>query len=135
MSQNISITMRRFLLLGAASLCLAVLLGAFGAHALRGRIPGDLLAVYQTGNQYHFYHGLGLLLVGNLGLHWPGSRCLRWSGWLLCFGLVVFSGSLYLLSLTGLRWLGAITPVGGVAFIVAWVLLGIGIYRQSAQQH
>lgn len=116
-------TARFFLIAGALSAALAVVLGAFGAHGLRGRLPADLLAIYQTGCQYHVYHALGLLAVGLLGLHLPASTALRVSGWLMLAGTVLFSGSLYLLAITGQRWLGAVTPLGGVAFIVAWLLL------------
>lgn len=114
---------RMFVIAGALSAALAVVLGAFGAHGLRARLPADLLAIYQTGCQYHVYHALGLLAVGLLGLHLPASGALRASGWLMLAGTVLFSGSLYALALTGLRWLGAITPLGGVAWIAAWVLM------------
>lgn len=116
-------TARFFLIAGALSAALAVVLGAFGAHGLRGRLPADLLAIYQTGCQYHVYHALGMLAVGLLGLHLPASTALRASGCLMLAGTVLFSGSLYLLAITGQRWLGAITPLGGVAFIGAWLLL------------
>jgi uncharacterized membrane protein YgdD (TMEM256/DUF423 family) len=112
-----------FVITGASSAALAVVLGAFGAHGLRARLPADLLAIYQTGCQYHVYHALGLLAVGLLGLHLPASGALRASGWLMLAGTVLFSGSLYALALTGQRWLGAITPLGGIAWIAAWVLM------------
>jgi len=131
----VSVPTRIFLLSGAAALLLAVLLGAFGAHALRGVLPADLQAIYQTASHYHFYHALGLLLVGVLGIHWPTSACLRWAGWLLVAGLLLFSGSLYLLSLSGLRWLGAVTPLGGVAFVLAWALVLIAVARQTRTGH
>lgn len=114
---------RMFVIAGAVSAALAVVLGAFGAHGLRARLPADLLAIYQTGCQYHVYHALGLLAVGLLGLHLPASGALRASGWLMLAGTVLFSGSLYALALTGQRWLGAITPLGGTAWIAAWLLL------------
>lgn len=114
---------RCFLVAGALSAAVAVMLGAFGAHALRGRLPADLLAIYQTASQYHVYHALGLLAVGLLALHVPTSSALRWSGWLMLLGTALFSGSLYLLAITGQRWLGAITPLGGTAWIAAWLLL------------
>jgi uncharacterized membrane protein YgdD (TMEM256/DUF423 family) len=116
-------TARLFLIAGALSAALAVMLGAFGAHGLRARLPADLLAIYQTGCQYHVYHALGLLAVGLLGLHIPTSGALRASGWLMLAGTILFSGSLYALALTGQRWLGAITPLGGTAWIAAWLLL------------
>lgn len=114
---------RFFLMAGALNAALAVMLGAFGAHGLRGRLPADLLAIYQTASQYHVYHALGLLLVGLLALHAPTNSALRWSGWLMLLGVALFSGSLYLLAITGQRWLGAITPLGGTAWIAAWLLL------------
>ncbi|MGB8855993.1 MAG: DUF423 domain-containing protein, partial [Burkholderiales bacterium] len=108
-------TTKIFLLLGSVGALLAVLLGAFGAHALKSKLNADMLAVFQTGVQYHFYHALGLLAVGLLASHLPESAALRWSGWLMFAGIVIFSGSLYVLSTSGIRWLGAITPIGGVA--------------------
>jgi uncharacterized membrane protein YgdD (TMEM256/DUF423 family) len=114
---------RFFVVAGALSAAMAVVLGAFGAHALRGRLPVDLQAVYQTASQYHVYHALALLVVGLLALHLPNSGALRWSGWLMLLGTALFSGSLYLLAITGQRWLGAITPLGGSAWIGAWLLL------------
>lgn len=114
---------KNYLMIAALSGFLAVALGAFGAHGLKQRLSVDLLAVYQTGVQYHFYHTFALLVVGLLMLQMPGSGALRWSGILFIVGIVIFSGSLYVLSLTGVRWLGAITPLGGVAFMVAWLLL------------
>ena len=97
--------------------------GGNAGRILRDRLPADLLAIYQTASQYHVYHALGLLAVGLLGLHLPTDGALRWSGWLLLVGTVLFSGSLYALAVTGQRWLGAITPLGGSAWIAAWLLL------------
>jgi uncharacterized membrane protein YgdD (TMEM256/DUF423 family) len=114
---------RFFLVAGALSAAVAVMLGAFGAHGLRGRLPADLLAIYQTACQYHVYHALGLLVVGLLALQAPTNGALRGSGWLMLLGTALFSGSLYLLAITGQRWLGAITPLGGTAWIAAWLLL------------
>lgn len=118
-------TAKNYLVIGALSAALAVLLGAFGAHGLRGRLPSDLLAIYHTANQYHVYHALGLLLVGLLAAQLPGSPALRWSGRLMLLGTLLFSGSLYLLAVTGQRWLGAVTPLGGTALIAAWLLLAV----------
>lgn len=120
---------RWFLLLGGLAGLLAVLLGAFGAHALKRSLTPELLAVYRTGVEYHFYHALGLLAVGLAALHFPDSGLLRWSGWLMAAGIVLFSGSLYLMALTGARWLGAITPFGGTAFALAWVLWIAAVIR------
>jgi uncharacterized membrane protein YgdD (TMEM256/DUF423 family) len=116
-------------LAGAVAALLAVALGAFGAHALRQRLPPDLLAVFQTGVQYHFYHALGLIAVGLLAQHLPASSLVRWAGGLILLGIVLFSGSLYALALSGVRALGAVTPIGGVAFIVAWLLVAVAVAR------
>lgn len=116
-------------MLGAVACMLAVLLGAFGAHALRAKLSPDLLGIYQTAVQYHFWHALGLLAIGLLAAQLPASLSLRWAGWLMVAGIVLFSGSLYLLATTGVRWLGAVTPLGGTAFIAGWALLAIAIAR------
>lgn len=120
-----------FLWVGALAAAFAVALGAFGAHALKARLAPDLLAVYHTAVQYHFYHALGLILVGLAAAHWPGSVWVKLSGWVMIAGIVLFSGSLYLLVASGQRWLGAVTPLGGLAFIAAWVLLAIGTFKAS----
>lgn len=120
---------KNYLLIAALSGFLAVALGAFGAHGLKQKLAPDLLAVYHTGVQYHFYHTFALLLVAVLMLHWPQSAALRWSALLFCIGMLVFSGSLYALSLTGIRWLGAITPLGGVAFLAGWVCLALAAWN------
>ena len=119
---------RIFLTLGAINAFLCVGLGAFGAHGLKQRLSTDMLVVYQTGVQYHFYHALGLIAVGLVLLHLPSSRLLVWSGWLMLTGIALFSVSLYMLSLTGIRGLGIITPFGGVAFLSAWAMLGYGAW-------
>ncbi len=126
---------RRIVVIGAISAGLAVAGGAFGAHALEERVPADMLANYETGVRYHFYHSLGLLAVGLLALRRQdggireagepagASPRLRWSAVCMLTGIVLFSGSLYTMALTGLRWLGAVTPIGGIAFLAGWVLL------------
>jgi uncharacterized membrane protein YgdD (TMEM256/DUF423 family) len=113
---------KRFLAAGGLAALLAVALGAFGAHALKSRIPPEMLAVWHTGIEYHLFHALGLLAVGGLTIHLPDSALLRWSGWTMLAGIVLFSGSLYVLALSGERWLGAVTPLGGIAFLAAWAL-------------
>jgi uncharacterized membrane protein YgdD (TMEM256/DUF423 family) len=118
---------KTFLLLGSTNAMLAVILGAFGAHALKTRLGADLLAVYQTGVHYHFYHALGLLVVGVVAHQFPPSLWIKTCGWLMFAGIILFSGSLYLLSITQIRGFGAITPLGGLAFILAWLALVIEI--------
>ncbi len=118
-----------YLLLGSINALLVVLIGAFGAHGLKARLTVENMAIFQTGVQYHFYHAVGLILVGLIAWHIPTSPYLRWSAWLMITGIILFSGSLYVLSITNIRWLGMITPVGGMAFIIAWLLLSIGIIK------
>jgi uncharacterized membrane protein YgdD (TMEM256/DUF423 family) len=113
---------------GAALALLAVILGAFGAHGLKTRVDPDLLAIFETGVRYHMYHALGLLAVGLAAGRWS-SVWIGVAGWLFLAGVAIFSGSLYLMALTGLRWLGAVTPVGGVALILGWVALLLGVLR------
>jgi len=116
-----------FIPLGAAFAALAVALGAFGAHAMRGQLAPDMLSIYRTGVEYQFYHALGLVAVGILVRSHAESRALRWSGALMIAGIILFSGSLYALCLSGERWLGAVTPVGGLAFIAAWVCVIVAV--------
>jgi len=120
---------RLALSLAAAFLFAAVGLGAFGAHALKARLAPDLTAVFVTAVQYHFWHALGLLAVGILLLHKPDSTALAAAAWLLVAGLLLFSGSLYGLALSGIRGFGAITPIGGVAFLAAWAMLAWAAWR------
>ena len=126
---EISSTARLFLLLGSANAALAVMLGAFGAHALKARLGEHLIKVYQTGIDYHFCHALGLLLIGIIAMNIPVTHWLRVSGWSMFAGIILFCGSLYLLSVLNLRWLGMVTPVGGVLFITAWVCLFMAIIK------
>jgi uncharacterized membrane protein YgdD (TMEM256/DUF423 family) len=113
----------------AVALALAVLLGAFGAHALRARLAADQLAIFHTAVDYHFWHALGLLATGTLMLVRPDAPGLSWVAGFLATGLVLFCGSLYLLALGGPDWLGALAPVGGLAFCAAWVLLAMAAIR------
>lgn len=115
--------------LGSINALIAVMLGAFGAHALKSRLSPEMMEIFQTGVQYHFYHALGLLAVGLIAHHLPDSGLLKWSGWLMLAGIIIFSGSLYILSATGIKWLGAITPIGGTAFIIAWILLTMAVLK------
>ncbi len=125
-------TAKVFLILGGFNAALVVLLGAFGAHALKARLPADMLAVYQTGVHYHLFHALGLIAVGLVATQIPASAYLKWSGWLMLAGIVLFSGSLYVLSVSGLRWLGMVTPFGGLAFILSWTLFVIAVLKASS---
>jgi uncharacterized membrane protein YgdD (TMEM256/DUF423 family) len=115
---------RFFFSLGAASALLSVAAGAFGAHALRTRLSPEYLTVFETAARYQMYHALGLLAVAWAVSRWPAGMA-QWAGWLFVVGTVLFSGSLYALALTGVRWFGAITPLGGVAFLVGWLCLAI----------
>jgi uncharacterized membrane protein YgdD (TMEM256/DUF423 family) len=113
----------------AALLFVAVAFGAFGAHALRSKLAPDLMAVFQTAVQYHFWHALGLLAVGILLAQKPESGTLVAAAWLLVAGIVIFCGSLYVLALTGTRGWGALAPVGGTAFLAAWAALAWAAWR------
>jgi len=119
---------RLFLTLGAVSAFVAVAAGAFGAHGLRARLSPDLLAVFETAARYQMYHALALLAVAWVAARWPGPLP-QWAGWLFVVGTVLFSGSLYALALTSVRWLGAITPLGGVAFLAGWLCLALAARR------
>lgn len=113
------------LFLGAISALFAVALGAFGAHGLKNILSPELLTTYQTGVTYQMWHALGLLAVGIIQQQEPESKLLIWASRCLFFGILLFSGSLYLLSLLNIKELGMLTPIGGVSFIIAWTLLAI----------
>ena len=113
---------RLFFAIGCVSAFVAVALGAFGAHALRGRLVPDMLIVFEIGVRYQMYHALALLGVGGVAGRLPGGAVAT-AGWLFVAGTVLFSGSLYALAFTGQRWLGAVTPLGGVAFLAGWAAL------------
>jgi uncharacterized membrane protein YgdD (TMEM256/DUF423 family) len=119
---------RLFFSLGAFSALLSVAAGAFGAHALRNRLSPEYLAVFETAARYQMYHALGLLAVAGAVSRWPGGTA-QWAGWFFVIGTVLFSGSLYGLALTGVRWLGAVTPLGGVAFLAGWLCLILSARR------
>jgi uncharacterized membrane protein YgdD (TMEM256/DUF423 family) len=114
--------------MGAIAAGVAVILGAFGAHGLKSRVDPELLVVFETGVRYQMYHALALLAVGLARVHWP-TAVISLAGWFFLAGILIFSGSLYLMTATGERWLGAITPIGGLAFIIGWVLLAAGAWR------
>ena len=110
------------MLLGAIAAFLAVALGAFGAHGLRGRLSPDMLAVFETGVRYHMYHALALILVGLMMSRW-NDWLIHTAGWCFVAGILLFSGSLYALALSGVTILGAVTPIGGLAFLAGWACL------------
>lgn len=120
---------KTFLKIGAIFMALAVAFGAFGAHVVEGFLTPDRFDVYLTAVQYHFYHALGLLIVGTVSFHIT-NRWIRWSGYSLIAGILIFSGSLYLLTLLDIGWLGAITPIGGIAFILGWIFLFLGVFEK-----
>jgi uncharacterized membrane protein YgdD (TMEM256/DUF423 family) len=120
---------RLFFALGSASALVAVAAGAFGAHGLRARLTPDLLAVFETGARYQMYHALALLGVAWAVTRWPGPWPVR-AGWFFAVGTLLFSGSLYALALSGVRWLGAVTPLGGLAFLAGWTCLLLGMLRR-----
>jgi len=119
---------RLFFAIGSLAGFLGVALGAFGAHALKARLGADMLGTFEVGVRYQMYHALALLAVGLAQTRWPGA-VLTGSGWLFVTGTVLFSGSLYLLSVTGARWLGAVTPIGGLALLAGWLCLAWAVWR------
>ena len=118
-----------FLILASCNGFIAVALGAFAAHGLKSKLTESLLTTFQTGVQYHMYHSLALFAIGLLALQFPTNNAFRLSGYLFLAGIILFSGSLYTLSLSGIRWVGAITPLGGVAFLLAWGMLTWGVIK------
>ena len=121
---------KTLILAGIAFTMLGVVIGAFGAHGLKPHVTKDLFENFQTGVQYHFYHALGLLILG-IYIHVAGPSALAgWAGGLFIGGILIFSGSLYLMAITDARWLGAITPIGGTAFIAGWVLWFITVWQK-----
>jgi uncharacterized membrane protein YgdD (TMEM256/DUF423 family) len=119
---------RLFFAFGCVSGFIGVALGAFAAHALKSRLNAELLATFEVGVRYQMYHAFALLAVGWAQTRWPGG-VLDASGWSFVAGTVIFSGSLYALSLSGLRWLGAITPIGGLALLAGWLCLAWAVWK------
>ena len=119
-------TSKSLLISGSIFMALAVVFGAFGAHIIQDMLTPERFQVYQTGVEYHFYHALGLLLLGAVSFHISDSKWISRSGIAFIAGIIIFSGSLYILTLTDTGWLGAVTPLGGVAFILGWIFLVIG---------
>ena len=114
--------MKLFITAGAISGALAVLLGAFGAHLLKHMISPEMIEVYKTGIQYQFYHTFALLITGIL-MKFNPTQTLKWSGYLFIAGIIIFSGFLYLLAITGIKTLGMIVPIGGLMFVAGWICL------------
>ena len=121
-----------FLILGSINAATAVSMGAFGAYFLKTKIPEEMLSVFQTAVQYHFYHSLGLMIIGVLTLYFKPEKYFGIAGWMMFIGIILFSGSLYILSTTATRWVGIITPFGGIAFIVSWVFIAITVWKGSS---
>ena len=122
--------MRWWIVVGAVNAFLSVGAGAFGAHALKARLPQDLQVIFETGARYHMYHALALVAVGLFGTVRP-SALLEYAGWAMLAGIVLFSGSLYALALSGVRVLGAITPLGGLGFLAGWALFAVAAWRSA----
>lgn len=119
---------RVFLIIGALSACIGVAAGAFAAHGLKSRISIEMLSVFEVGVRYQMYHAFALLVTAWVLSKWPSSLVTA-GGWLFIVGTLLFSGSLYLLSVSGIRWLGAITPFGGLAFLAGWIFIALGVWR------
>ena len=124
--------MKLFILLGSLNALIGVALGAFGAHGLKTKVAPEMLTVWNTAVQYHLIHALGLLLIGILVHLMPAAPLIKSGGWTILLGILLFSGSLYALVLTGIKPLGIITPFGGVAFLVGWLLIAIAVWRHTS---
>ena len=122
---------RTFVIAGALSAFAAVALGAFAAHVLKEKLSSDLFAVWEVGVRYHLVHALALFAVAWVVVQWPGANAAP-AGWLFLAGTVLFSGSLYILALTGMRWLGAVTPFGGLCFLAGWAWIAWTIWRSPS---
>ena len=118
----------RILVIGACAALIGVTAGAFGAHGLRPILSEKMMIVFETGVRYHLVHALAMLIAG-LSAHWFSHRIFVWSGWSFLIGLLLFSGSLYTLALSGIRGLGILTPFGGLAFLMGWGFLAWGYWK------
>lgn len=121
--------LKTFIIIGAINAFLAVALGAFGAHGLEGRVEQKYLEIWKTGVTYQMFHATGLLIVGVLLGRLPANALLSWSGWMMVIGIILFSGSLYVMTLTKISILGAITPLGGLSFLAAWILIVVAAVK------
>jgi uncharacterized membrane protein YgdD (TMEM256/DUF423 family) len=121
-----------FAALGSFSALIGVGMGAFGAHGLKTILTPEMMAIYQTAVNYQMWHALGLIATGLLRQQLPQNSMIYWSGWLMFGGILLFSGSLYLLAILNLPWLGMITPAGGVCFLLAWLLLSISLFKKKS---
>ncbi|KAA0546141.1 DUF423 domain-containing protein [Bacillus sp. BGMRC 2118] len=121
--------MKLFIVIGAINALIAVALGAFGAHGLEGKLSAKMLEVWKTGVTYQMFHAIGLLVIGLLVGKYENVASFTWAGWIMFIGIVLFSGSLYALSTTGIKFFGPITPLGGVAFLIAWFMVIIGAVK------
>ena len=122
-----------FLFLSAVCGFTGVAMGAFGAHGLKAVLTAEMLAVYKTAVDYQMWHALGLGLIAVFRQQFSASILLKWAGWLMFGGIILFSGSLYLLAILNIKWLGMITPLGGVAFILAWILVLVFAFQSTKQ--
>lgn len=119
--------MQMLIVLGSILMVIAVAMGAFGAHALKSKFEEGKQKVYETAVQYHLIHALAIIVAGILAGQYPEAGLLVTAGWFMAVGIILFSGSLYILSLKKIRFLGPITPLGGLSFIIAWILVAIGV--------
>ncbi len=122
---------RLAILLGSGNAVIAIVCGAFGAHALSHSLSNKMLSIFHTAVDYHFYHALGLIIIGILMTQYKSAQLLKFSTVLMQLGIIIFCGSLYLLSVTGIKWLGMITPIGGLAFIVAWISVLLAFLKKN----
>lgn len=126
--------MKIFLLLGSLNMVLAIALGAFGAHGLEGKVSERMIQNWQTGAHYHIIHALAIIVLGLIIAQYSGqSSLLTYAGWTLFAGVVFFSGSLYTMTLTGVKKLGMVTPIGGLLFIIGWILVAIFAVKHTNQ--
>jgi uncharacterized membrane protein YgdD (TMEM256/DUF423 family) len=125
-------TVKTFVMIGGFMMALSVALGAFGAHALKASLEPRMFEIYNTAVQYQVYHALGMFAVAFLAYLNPSNSQVKLSGYIMLGSTVIFSGSLYMLSVLGIKWMGAVTPIGGTGFIISWVFLALSINNKEA---